>query len=356
MRQPIRCLIFLLAAGLTLCSTQAIAQEPPEDAIEDHVRIPGGYLTIYFDNDLFGGTDENYTNGVRASWISRSRTIDDLSTIYRLLDDFSKFTRIRRETDWFYNYGVSLTQLMYTPEDISTYDFQPDDRAYAGWLGLGFSLHAKNDMELHSLELSLGVVGPESLAESAQDFIHDVRDIPKANGWDHQLKTEPTINLHYRRSRRMPLGYDHESGFGFDSFYRWGADLGTLAVNANGGVFCRFGYNLPVDFSDPKLSLTAYTHQMFREDQEKRVHRRLSVFTTLSAEAKAVVHDIFLDGGTFRDGPSVDKNPVVADFTAAVGVRYRRFQIAYAHTLRTEEFSEQDGAQVFGSLTASYEF
>ena len=95
---------------------------------------------------------------------------------------------------------------------------------------------------------------------------------------------------------------------------------------------------------------------MFEESTEKHQHRNFSIFSTLSAEAKAVALDIFLDGGTFRDGHSVDKNPVVADLTASVGIRFKSIQLAYAHTLRTEEFEEQDGAQIFGSLTLSYEF
>lgn len=37
-----------------------------------------GYLTFYFDNDLFGGSDQNYTNGLRLSWISEDRDIGSL--------------------------------------------------------------------------------------------------------------------------------------------------------------------------------------------------------------------------------------------------------------------------------------
>jgi len=44
-----------------------------------------GYLTFYLDNDLFGGTDENYTNGARLSWISGSRKIRDIPTVQKFL-------------------------------------------------------------------------------------------------------------------------------------------------------------------------------------------------------------------------------------------------------------------------------
>jgi hypothetical protein len=211
-------------------------------------------------------------------------------------------------------------------------------------------------MDLHSLEVSLGILGPSALGEFSQDTIHDIRNNSKANGWDHQLPNEPTFNLLYRKSRRLFESSDVGSGFGYDSFYRWGADLGTLMVDANAGFFFRFGYNLPVDFSDPKLSLTAYTHQMFIEDPERRIHDSFSFITIFSAEARAVAHNIFLDGNVFQDSPSVDKRIFVADFTAGFALRYKRFQYGFAETYRTEEFKGQGGGHLFGSVTISFEF
>jgi hypothetical protein len=118
-----------------------------------------GYLSLFFDNDTFGGTDENYTNGVRLSWISPSLPVDRLSGFHRNLDWLLHRIDWQGGNPWLYQYGISLTQLMFTPEDIATSTLIPDDRPYAGWLGLGFSLHAKTDSLLHSLELSVGVVG-----------------------------------------------------------------------------------------------------------------------------------------------------------------------------------------------------
>ena len=30
----------------------------------------GQYITLQFDNDMFGGTDRHFTNGMRAAWLS----------------------------------------------------------------------------------------------------------------------------------------------------------------------------------------------------------------------------------------------------------------------------------------------
>jgi len=39
------------------------------------------HLSFYLDNDLFAGTDENYTNGARLAWISGSRDPGDANAI-----------------------------------------------------------------------------------------------------------------------------------------------------------------------------------------------------------------------------------------------------------------------------------
>ena len=313
-----------------------------------------GYVRFYLDNDLFGGTDENYTNGARLTWISKSRELEDLPGLYRSLDWLLHQGDRRGGSPWLYNIGVSLTQLMFTPEDVFATELIEDDRPYAGWLGLGFSLHAKTAKDLHSLELSLGVVGPSSLAENSQDSLHSLRDIEKSQGWDNQLENELTVNLHYRYTRQ----WFEFSAFGdrieLDGLYRVGFDLGNAWINANAATYIRAGWNLPTGFTDPTLSPTSYTQQMFMERRERL--NPWSFFVTLGAEGRVVGRDIFLDGNTFEDSPSIDKRNFVADVTGAVTLRYDQFNVSYAHTYRTQEHAGQDGGQFFGSLSIGFSF
>jgi lipid A 3-O-deacylase len=348
-------LVVSLFPGTLNGQDQGVGDEAP--LVDELVwpELDAGYYAIYLDNDMFGGTDEEYTNGVRLAWMSKAKKVDQLTDIYRFLEDFSNFTRVRGKTvPWVYNRGLSVTQLMFTPGDISVPSLTEGDRPYAGWLGAGFSLHAKNDEELHSLELSIGVVGEASLGENAQDTVHDLRDIAKAQGWDHQLDTEPTINLHYRRTRRHFEFSTASDRIEFDSFYRWGFDLGNAWTNVQVGHWVRFGYNLPTEFSDPSLSNTSYTHQLFAERQERI--NPWSIFLTMGIEGKAVARNIFLDGNTFSESHSVDKHPLVAEATAAVGIRYKRASLTYAHSYRTKEYNDQDDAQVYGSLSFGFSF
>lgn len=69
-----------------------------------------------------------------------------------------------------------------------------------------------------------------------------------------------------------------------------------------------------------------------------------------------MARNIFLDGNTFSDSPSVDKYPLVADLSAGVAMNIKNTKIAYALVYRTEEFEGQDEGQVFGTVSLNWTF
>ncbi len=94
---------------------------------------------------------------------------------------------------------------MYTPEDRNRTDLIRDDRPYAGLLYLGLAwnrrIHARgagHEM-LDTRELTLGVIGPWSLAERSQDLVHELRGFESFRGWDNQLHNEPAFQLAMER-------------------------------------------------------------------------------------------------------------------------------------------------------------
>jgi hypothetical protein len=65
-----------------------------------------------------------------------------------------------------------------------------------------------------------------------------------------------------------------------------------------------------------------------------------------------VARNIFLDGNSFRSGPSVDKEPLVADLQAGISVFWlsgARLDLAVVH--RTEEFEHQNGGDALGIVS-----
>ncbi len=84
--------------------------------------------------------------------------------------------------------------------------------------------------------------------------------------------------------------------------------------------------------------------------------REFSWYAFAGASGRAVARNIFLDGNTFVDSPSVEKNPFVADFQIGVAGIYRGVRITLSEIFRTPEFKEQRGSDRFGSLTLSARF
>lgn len=353
---------------LSLWSTAAWSEKGADGvddltAAGDSERESRGYLTFYLDNDLFSGEDQDYTNGARASWISENRPAfgflparqvleklsgaEDASSAVRRLSGFERGDI--EQANVVVNYGLSITQLMFTPADFESSTQSPGERRYAGWLGLGFSLHAKNEKVLNSAELILGTVGSRSYAEETQNFIHDIRGIPEFQGWDDQLPNEFTFDLSFVQKRRLRFLERPERNFSMDGFTEWGARLGTFRTLAQAGGFFRVGFNLPADFSDPRISATAYSHQFF--ENGRRTDADWSLYGLVGANAAAVLFDATLDGPLFKNFETGNtREPWVGEAYLGFGLRWKSLEFSYVHTFRSQEYKEQTGGSEFGSL------
>ncbi len=334
---------------ITDATTDTVGGSVPQEQRHNH-----GHLTVYFENDLFGGGDQDYTNGTRLSWLSENlpdESLPDVSRLLRTTFDFDSSDNLRL------NYGFSLQQLMFTPGDLSATQLIPDDRPYAGWTALGASLHAKTLNTVRSLELSVGVVGESSYAEDTQDWVHDWREIPKAQGWNNQLHDELAINLFFDSQHRFRTDRSVIPGIEWDLLPRHGVALGNVLTAADLGIVMRAGYNLPENFGNQKLGPTAYNQEIYYDDQGRRIRKgAFSFYVFLGGNAQAKAWDIFLDGNTSGDSHSVDKNYLVAEIEAGIGLRLWDCHLTYTHTFRTEEFDTQEDPPQFGSLAFTIPF
>ena len=313
---------------------------------------------LYLENDLFGETDQNYTNGIRLSWVSPNldsfRNDPDVPELInrvndrldRLLDFKDSLTR---------NVVISFGQLMYTPEDREATELLSDQRPYAGYLYLGFGFHSRTENRLDSVEVNFGVVGPSALGKQAQDLIHDLRDIGKFHGWDNQLRDEPTLQLVYENKLRLfkqplPMGLEH------DFISHAGAALGSVAIYANAGGEYRFGWDLPEDFGTSAVRPGGDNSAPGRGDVRLRHSDRLlyGLHGFISLDGRAVAHDIFLDGNNWKNSHSVDKEHFVADLSVGFSFLVHRWKVSYGQVFRTREFRGQPHSHQYGSLSLSY--
>lgn len=342
-------------ATLLICSLTSTVSIAAEDD-------PPWTLNLYFENDLFSETDQNYTNGVRASWVSPN--VDDYLederlpvwvreiTPYLPLFDPSDDPAVQR------NVVISLGQQIYTPEDIERTTVDPNDRPYAAWLYGGIAYHSRTRNKMNTAELNLGIIGPWALGEEAQDFIHDVRGFDKFNGWDNQLHNEPGFQLVYEHKNRVARG--RISPFlEYDTILHAGGSLGNIATYLNGGAEFRFGWNLPQDFGTSALRSggdnSAPGIGDGRYQRGSRDHN-LGVHAFISMDGRWVLRDIFLDGNTFRSSHSIDKEALVGETAFGVAALYHGWKLSFARVHRSREFKGQTEGHNFGSVSLSYSY
>lgn len=314
-------------------------------------------VNLYFENDLFDETDQNYTNGIRLSWISPDTTsYQDDPAFPAWLRAANRRLRLLHSNapDTEHNLVVSLGQLMFTPENTAARELQPEQRPYAGYLHFGIAYHTRSDGRLDIMQIDLGIVGPSALGQDTQDLIHDLRGFEKYNGWDHQLRDEPTVQLLYEQKRRL-FRHTWHSEFGHDFIAHGGASLGNVATHLNFGGEYRIGWELPDDFGTSAVRAggdnSAPGRNGARRKQGAGIH---GVHAFFAVDSRLVARDIFLDGNTFKDSHSVDKKPLVADAYAGVSFLAGRWKFSYAQVFRTREFDGQPHHHQYGSLSLSY--
>ncbi|RYD31043.1 MAG: lipid A deacylase LpxR family protein [Verrucomicrobiaceae bacterium] len=315
-----------------------------------------GTVTLYVENDTFAGTDRDYTSGVKLSWSSADlQNLSDSPYASPFLPLFNVLPYIN-ERDYQKNLVLSLGQNIYTPENTEAYGLIKDDRPYAGWLYLGLGVVWKDAQVRNALSLDIGMVGPASLAEESQDLIHDLIDEDSPNGWDNQLDNELAFVVSYERTWRWPA-HERRSGLDWELLPHAGLDLGTVRTAANAGWEFRFGLNLPDDFGTAPISSGGSTSTPVDGQQgASRSRFDIGAYLFTRVDGSAVAHNIFLDGNTFSNSHSVDREVFVADLSAGIAFNYRNTKLAYAMVYRTEEFKEQDEPQVFGTVSLNWTY
>lgn len=327
-------LLALIAAG----AVPAVAAEP---------EPPRGVFSAQFDNDLFQGMDQNYTSGARFSYVAPMEPTHPLRPLARALPLVEGDLRV----------SYALAQKLFTPRDVSQSQPILNDEPYAGYLyvGIGFESEQRGEAGrsiLESVELQVGVVGPDAYGEQTQKAAHRLFGAQDPMGWDNQLNNELAINLYYDRAwvgwYGTAIGQPN-SGYRIDLSPYVGAALGNVYTYAAAGATLRFGPNLPPSLGPSSIRPGPPGTDYYRPVSEMRWY----LFAAL--EGWAYARNIFLDGNTFTDSQSVDKYPFVGDLRVGLSLQLGRYRFSFSETIGTKQFHGQE-SNSFGSLSLSYAF
>lgn len=157
----------------------------------------GTSINLTVENDLFlfkgDGTDRYYTNGIRLEYFYQKEKRRFLSSLLLQISDDKNI------------YSWGLSQNMFTPSRIDIKDIQYDDRPYAGTL---FAIHSLSSYDYSkkikiASELNMGVIGPLSLADETQIWIHRLINDEKPEGWKNQIPNDIILNYNLRIEKEM---------------------------------------------------------------------------------------------------------------------------------------------------------
>ena len=378
-------LFFLLAANAGAQPATGIRDcDSPRAAASTRPAVSSFQL----ENDLFAGTDSQYTSGVKFTWTSPN--VADFND--PLLPAWIRCSneRVQRLVDWFhpekstsFNMVVTLGQAMYTPADRDQTTIDRTDRPYAGWTYLGLGYNARFDPAgkagtptLDTVELDIGIVGRHAYAQQIQNFVHRVRGLDRFQGWDNQLQDELGVQFVWERKMRptaLTLGKFAQAGnadasggsaegFAAQFIPHFGVSVGNVASYLNVGGELRAGWRLPDDFGTSAIRPGGDNAAPRSAARLERVYHQHSFHLFASFDGRLVANNIFLDGNTFKTSYAIKKKLLVGDIAYGWAYTWPRLaglpsgKLAYAHFVRSREFEGEGRNHGFGSVSVSLEF
>jgi len=348
-----QCLVVITVALTVGISPPARA----DDTLKPKAPAGWAFGTVQVENDLFANvanTDRHYTNGLQASVLSHPLTLTgwqrDVATarVPFGLDDARPAP---------HRVGLALGHSIFTPDDTDTSGLVDNDRPYAAWLHLTFTLQTLWETDGRGTfqdqwKFDVGVIGPAAGGEFVQNNWHNLIGAEEADGWDNQLENEIGLNAIFERSWNSPdLSPTQLGGLQIDGIPYVVAALGNVQTYAGGGGIIRIGPDLPDDFGPARISPGVGGSEQFTPSEDG-----IDWYLFAGAEGRLVGRDIFLDGNLFRDSHSVDKRYFVSDLRLGAVAIWGRARVSFTHVYRTKEYSQQPKPDQFGSLTLGVAF
>ena len=241
-------------------------------------------------------------------------------------------------------HSLELGQKIFTPLIRTTASPADIDRAYCGYLYLGYGQTAflPKDAVLQ-LNGSLGVVGPASWGEGLQNTYHGWLKYAKFLGWNYQIANSLGIDASATYAKTMVQSNQ----------FKWvpvvQLSLGTTYTNAKLGsmfVLGAFEKNSESALWNARISST-----------EKSTQRKHEFFGYWYPQLMVQGYNATIQGGVFNKGANaVTQSPSSFVFQQEIGLCYAqgRFTTKLAWNYQSKETPSQTRAQRFGSMQISY--
>jgi lipid A 3-O-deacylase len=317
--------------------------------------IPPPRVTVSEENPTFAvfGRDRHYTNGFKLAITSGPLAQDSMwNAPVRLLRQIYVFNPPTNGTDnrleW-----TPAAQSIFTPQDHTSRTVTLNDRPFAGWLYAGFNwIQNDNDQQVTSLEVQAGIVGSWAIGRQVENTFHDIFNENRTRGWSSQLGNEFGAVGFWDRKWR----FNHDLGNGYSWEIIPGVELaaGNIFTYAGVNALLRWGRGLKANWG-PDMIRPGYAGTSYFSAERGGASLGFDIY--LGTQGRLVAQNIFLDGNTFQNSRSVDKEVAVGDALAGGEIFYKDcLRFGFTFMLRSNEFTKQRGPDTYGAFYLSCAF
>lgn len=248
-----------------------------------------------------------------------------------------------------HNAGLSLEQIIVTPNNTQLTTPQYDDLPYAGYFSVSSFLFEWNKNSFNEYSMEIGIMGKYSGAEFIQKMFHKIIGNNQPQGWDTQLSTRFTFNLLLQHGMKSWQGTIAKN-FHADWFNHYGATLGNFNVSAFGGSTIRMGQNYVQNFNGHYPFLKGEANLL--GDTQKH---GFGWSTSVGIETKVLAYSAILDTAA-KEGYAIHKNVLNAMGLISGSLYYNHHKFRLFYEMPTPCVKENQSLKIIGGFEYIYNY
>jgi len=281
-------------------------------------------LRFEIDNDTVWNKDSAFTNGWSLQYHSVRYTAWEEAQVPEWLTWVGRHFPGLDDDDLIVGYSHGIGQNMITPGDLTGSQPADNDLPYAGTLTYSFNWHSYNRRTARCFQVSVGILGTESLAGDFQHYVHD--DLSQGDdpqGWGTQRDTEPILNLGYAYVRCLADMGTYTNDWAGQVFTAPMVYCGNLITGIDLALGLRWGWNIQEGFSvfPAPPGYGFFGNTLIPKPELASPH---GVELILACKALGMVYSVFFDGSIITsDGRDVDRKNVA--LAGMIGLNYHHY-------------------------------
>ena len=305
-------------------------------------------VSFTFYNDFFAGNDGHFTDGSSLSWLETTQKNENSYTDMML--SLAQAISLPLDNSKHHNAGLSLEQIIVTPENTDLKTAQFNDFPYAGYLSLSSFLFEWDKESFNEYSVEIGIMGEYSGAEFIQKSFHRIIGNKEPQGWDTQLNTLITLNFllqHGMKSWQGTVGDNLQS----DWFNHYGVTFGNFNVSAFAGSVIRIGQNYVQNFNTNYPYLKGEANLLDADSLKDG----FGWSTSVGFETKVLAYSAILDRAD-NDGYAIHKNILNALVHLSGSFYFNQHKFRLFYEIPTPYIEEDNSINIIGGFEYSYRF